>query len=218
MAHENVYRQELSPTHFLERAGTVYGDRIAVVDGPVKFTWREFRARARRLASALRARGLRKDDRVAIVAANSEPMLLAHFGVPLAGGLIVAINTRWSAEEIAYVIGHSGAKWVFYTPEFAGLLARLPAGIERIDTGAEFERLLSTGSDAPVESWLVDEYDSLAINYTSGTTGKPKGVVFHHRGAYLNAMAMAMDHRLALDSQYLWTLPMFHCNGWTFTW
>jgi fatty-acyl-CoA synthase len=218
MTRENVYRQELTPTYFLERAGTVYADRVAVVDGPVQHTWQEFRARARRLACALRARGLRKDDRVAIVAVNSEPMLLAHFGVPLAGGLLVAINTRWSAEEIAYVIGHSAAKWVFYSPECEGLLARLPAGVERIDTGTGFERLLSSGTDAPVESWLVDEYDSLAINYTSGTTGKPKGVVYHHRGAYLNAMAMAMDHRLTIDSRYLWTLPMFHCNGWTFPW
>jgi fatty-acyl-CoA synthase len=218
MTQARVYRHELTPLHFIERAGTVYANRSAVVDGSASYTWREFRARARRFASALRAEGLRKDDRVAFVALNSEPMLLAHFGVPMAGGILVAINTRWSAEEVAYVIGHCGAQWVFYSPELESQLLAVDSRVRRIATGAPFEELLAAGSEALVESWLTDEDDSIAINYTSGTTGKPKGVVYHHRGAYLNAMAMAMDHRLAADSRYLWTLPMFHCNGWTFPW
>jgi len=213
-----VFRQELTPTHFLERAGDSYATRLAVVDGEVSYTWREFRDRARRFASALRAQGLKPGDRVAFLGLNCEPLLLAHFAVPLAGGVLVAINTRWSAEEIGYVVGHSGARLMFYSPELAAQLSNVPADVRRIDARKEFESLLEQGSDAALESWLESEDDSIAINYTSGTTGRPKGVVYHHRGAYLNAVAMALDHRLSAQSRYLWTLPMFHCNGWTFTW
>ena len=213
-----VFRQELTPTHFLERAGDSYATRLAVLDGEVSYTWREFRDRARRFASALRAQGLKPGDRVAFLGLNCEPLLLAHFAVPLAGGVLVAINTRWSAEEIGYVVGHSGARWMFYSPELASQLSNVPAGVPRIDASKEFESLLEQGSDAALESWLESEDDSIAINYTSGTTGRPKGVVYHHRGAYLNAVAMALDHRLSAQSRYLWTLPMFHCNGWTFPW
>jgi len=213
-----VFRQELTPTHFLERAGSAYADRIAVTDGERSFTWREFRARARRLAAALRSQGLQTGDRVAFLGLNSEPLLLAHFAVPLAGGVLVAINTRWSADEIAYVIEHSGARWVCYSPELEAQLAKVPNTVRRCRAAEELEALVASGSDAEVESWLVNEDDTIAINYTSGTTGRPKGVVYHHRGAYLNAIAMALDHRLNAQSRYLWTLPMFHCNGWTFTW
>jgi fatty-acyl-CoA synthase len=213
-----VFRQELTPVHFLERAGDAYATRVAVADGPVSYTWREFRDRARRLASALRAQGLRPGDRVAFLGLNCEPLLLAHFAVPMAGGVLVAINTRWSAEEIGYVVEHSGARWMFYSPELAPQLASVPAAARRCDAGKEFEALLTQGSVAALDSWLTNEDDSIAINYTSGTTGRPKGVVYHHRGAYLNAVAMALDHRLTAQSRYLWTLPMFHCNGWTFPW
>ena len=188
------------------------------MDGHVTYTWRDFRARSRRLASALRATGLRKGDRVAFLALNSEPLLLAHFGVPQAGGVLVAINTRLSADEIGYVVEHSGAGLVFYTPELEERLGKVPSRVRRLDTHRDFEEVVSGGTDGVVESWLTDEDDSITINYTSGTTGRPKGVIYHHRGAYLNALAMALDHRLTAGSAYLWMLPMFHCNGWTFPW
>ena len=213
-----VYREELTPVSFLERAGTVHADRIAAVDGDRSYTYREWRSRSRRLAHALRGAGLKKGDRVAFLALNSEPLLLGHFGVLQAGGVIVAINTRLSAGEVAYILDHSGSTTVFYSPELAPLLAGAPAGVRRVDIGSEFEDFLATGSDRPVESWLEDESEICAIDYTSGTTGRPKGVMYHYRGAYLNAIAMAMDLRLDSESRYLWTLPMFHCNGWTITW
>jgi fatty-acyl-CoA synthase len=213
-----VHRQELSPIFFLERAGEVYAERPAVTDGDQRYTWREFRARARRFASELRTDGLKKGDRVAFLAFNSEPLLLAHFAVPLAGGILVAINTRLNPEEIAYIISHSGATRVFVSPELLPSLASVPPTVQRVVLGPDFEALLKRGSDAPVEPWLVSEDEPITINYTSGTTGRPKGVVYHHRGAYLNALAMVIDHKVQAESQYLWTLPMFHCNGWCFTW
>jgi fatty-acyl-CoA synthase len=213
-----VYREELTPISFLERSGTVHAERTAVIDGDRRYNYREWRSRARRLASALRRAGLEKDDRVAFLAFNSEPLLLGHFGVPQAGCVIVAINTRLSPDEIAYILEHSGSSIVFFAPELEGQLAKAPGNLRRVSLGAEFEDFLATGSEDPVESLLEDEYEVLAIDYTSGTTGRPKGVMYHHRGAYLNALAMALDLRLDAGSKYLWTLPMFHCNGWTFTW
>ncbi len=213
-----VFRQELTPIHFLERAGEVYADRVAVVDGEVRYDWRTMRARSRRLASALRASGLEKGDRVAFLAVNSEPLLLAHFGVPLAGGVLVAVNIRLSPEEINYIITQSGSTMIFYSPELEHLLSKVSTDIKRIDTAAGFDNLLNRGGEGAIELRLDDEYDLISINYTSGTTGRPKGVMYHHRGAYLNALAMALDHHLTADSEYLWTLPMFHCNGWTFAW
>jgi len=213
-----VWRQELSPVHFLERAGVVYAEHVAVVDGDVSYTWSEFRARARRFASALRAAGLQKGDRVAFLALNSEPLLLAHFGVLLAGGVLVPINIRLSPNEIGYIVGHCGATRLFHSVELSAQLAAVSADVERMETGAAFEDFLATGSDDEIESWLDDEDDLATINYTSGTTGRPKGVMYHHRGANLNALAMALDLQLTVDSAYLWTLPMFHCNGWTMPW
>ncbi len=213
-----VFRQELSPIHLLERAGEVFAGRPAASDGDQRFTWRELRARARRLASALRADELKKGDRIAFLAFNSEPLLLGHFAVPMAGGVLVAINTRLNPEEIAYIIGHSGATTVFVSPELLPLLAAVPPTVRRVVLGSDFEAMLARGSEAPLESWLQSEDEPISINYTSGTTGRPKGVVYHHRGAYLNALAMIIDHRLQAESRYLWTLPMFHCNGWCFTW
>jgi fatty-acyl-CoA synthase len=213
-----VYRQELTPVHFLERSGYVHADRIAVVDGERRYTYGEWRARSRRLAWALRGAGVRPGDRVAFCALNSEPLLLAHFGVLQAGAVIVAINTRLTASEVGYILRHSGASSVFYSPELEPLLAEAPPGLSRIDTSREFEDFLGTGSEDPFPPLVEDEYQPCAIDYTSGTTGRPKGVVYHHRGAYLNAVAMALDMRMDSESRYLWTLPMFHCNGWTFTW
>jgi fatty-acyl-CoA synthase len=215
---QRVFREELSPVSFLERAGTVHAERIACIDGGRRFTYAEWRGRSRRLASALRRAGLRKDDRVAFLALNGEPLLLAHFGVPQAGGILVAVNTRLVADDIAYIVEHSGASWVFHSPELEPLLAGVPSSVRRVDISTEFDALLAQGGEEEVESWLEDEDDVISINYTSGTTGRPKGVMYHHRGAHLNALAMALHHRLTEDSAYLWTLPMFHCNGWCFTW
>ena len=148
-------RQELSPIFLLERAGEVFAERPAVTDGDSRYTWREFRARARRFASALRAAGLQKGDRVAFLAFNSEPLLLAHFAVPLTGGILVAINTRLNPEEIAYIVSHSGATKVFVSPELEPQLASVPSAVPRTVLGAEFEALLQSGSEAPVEPWLA---------------------------------------------------------------
>ena len=213
-----VYRQELLPTHFLERAGDAYAEHTAVVDGEVEYTWRDFRARARRFGSALKARGLEKGDRVAFLALNSEPLLLAHFGVPLAGGTLVSINTRLSPDEIGYIIGQSGSTKVFYSPELRDQLPSTLSGVTLLDTRDELEDLLSQGTDDELPTSGFHEDETITINYTSGTTGRPKGVMYHHRGAYLNALAMVLDQRLTAESVYLWTLPMFHCNGWTFAW
>src|SRR5262245_33990129 len=191
MRSPKVWRQELTPVSFLERAGMVHADRVAVVDGAVRYDWREFRARSRRLASALRGAGLRAGDRVAFLAPNSEPLLLAHFGVAQAGGVLVAINVRLSAEEIGAIVGHSGAPTLFYAPELRTLLDRIPDGVRRLDTQGGLEDLLATGSEDALESWLASEDVAIAINYTSGTTGRPKGVLTHHRGAALNALAIA---------------------------
>ncbi|HZR11089.1 MAG TPA: AMP-binding protein [Myxococcales bacterium] len=218
MPDRTVHRQELTPLHFLERAGEVYAERPAVVDGALRLTWREMRARARRLASALIRSGVRKGDRVAFLALNTEPLLVAHFGVPLAGAVLVAINTRLNADEVAYIVEHSGARAVFYAPDLHPQLARIPPQIARYDLAKDWEGFLATGSEARIPPPVASEDEPITINYTSGTTGRPKGVVYHHRGAYLNALAMALDHRLAADSRYLWTLPMFHCNGWCFPW
>jgi len=191
---------------------------VAVVDGPVTYTWKQFRDRSRRLASALRKEGLKKEDRIAFLAWNSEPLLLAHYGVPQAGGVLVAINTRLSADEIAYIVEHSGSTMVFHSPELEASLAGVPEGIRRVNLATGFEDFLAGGSDGPVESWLEDEYETIAIDYTSGTTGRPKGVMYHHRGAYLNSLAEIIHSRHGARTRYLWTLPMFHCNGWCTAW
>ncbi len=212
------YEQRLTPVSFLERAGQVHAQRVAVVDGERSFTYAEWRRRSRRFANALRSNGLKKDDRVAFLALNGEPLLLSHFAVPQAGGVLVAINTRLNAEEVGYILEHSGAVAVFYSPELESLLAQAPADVPRIDLATEFDAYLGDGSPEAPESWLEDEADMIAIDYTSGTTGRPKGVVYHHRGAYLNGVGMVIEDRLRPDSTYLWTLPMFHCNGWSHTW
>src|SRR5215813_445176 len=213
-----VYREELTPVSFLERAGYVHADRVAAIDGDRRCTYREWRTRSRRMAHALRGAGLQKDDRVAFLAFNSEPLLLAHFGVLQAGGVLVAINTRLTAAEVAYIVRHSESRLLFHSTELAAQLEAVPETVQRIALGAQFESFLAAGSDAPVESWLRDEYELCAIDYTSGTTGQPKGVMYHHRGAYLNAVAMGLENRLTAGSSFLWTLPMFHCNGWSHSW
>ncbi|HET9490575.1 MAG TPA: acyl--CoA ligase family protein [Methylomirabilota bacterium] len=220
-----VDRTELTPVSFLTRSAYVFPDKPAVVHGERRYTYRELEARVHRLASALRRAGLGKHDRVAFLCPNIPAMLEAHFGVPAAGGVLVAINIRLSSDEIDYILKHSGARFVFVDAELQPVLQPLDLDGVRVirvdDTGAAsdpYEDFLAGGSPAPVESWLENEDEMLAINYTSGTTGRPKGVIYTHRGAYMNAVGEILETGMSWDTRYLWTLPMFHCNGWCFTW
>ncbi len=222
---DRVYRTELTPVSFLERSAYVYPDKIAVVHGERRYTYRQLEERANRLASALRRAGLGRHDRVAYICPNSPAMLEAHFGVPAAGGVLVAVNIRLSSDEVGYILKHSGSRFLFVDHEFESVLEPLDlTGVTVIrvdDTGAPgdpYEGFLATGAPDPVSSWLEDEEEMMCINYTSGTTGRPKGVMYSHRGAYLNAIGEVLETTLTHEAIYLWTLPMFHCNGWCFTW
>jgi fatty-acyl-CoA synthase len=219
------YRTELTPVSFLRRSAYVYPDRVAVVHGERRYTYRDFEARCNRLASALRGLGLQKLDRVAIISPNTPPMLEAHYGVPLAGLVLVPINTRLNSDDIDYILKHSGARVLLVDGEMEALVKPLALdgmSVIRIDdTGAPgdpYEDFIATGSAEPVEPWIEDEMETLSINYTSGTTGRPKGVMIHHRGAYLNAISEMIEMQASFGATYLWTLPMFHCNGWCYTW
>jgi fatty-acyl-CoA synthase len=217
-------RTELDPLAFLRRSATLHPDRTAVVHGGLRRTYEELDARVSRLASALRGRGLERRDRVAIVSPNAPALLEAHFGVPAAGGVLVAINARLSAPEVHAILAHSGARTVLVDAELDALATGLPAGIDVVriaDTGAPddpYEQLLAEGDPAAPARVLEDEDEPISINYTSGTTGTPKGVVYTHRGAYLNALGEVIEAQLGHAPNYLWTLPMFHCNGWCFPW
>ncbi|GAA4663852.1 AMP-binding protein [Gordonia humi] len=208
---------ELTPTAFLSRAARVFAGRIAVVDGDRQFTYAEFADRVERLRGGLARSGVRPGDRVAVLCSNSHLMLELHTAVPAAGAVLVPLNTRQSVAELAYIVEHSGATLMIATAELAVTAGEVAAdvGIESIVEGPAYENLI--GEDVPVAP-SIDERGLLAINYTSGTTGRPKGVMYHHRGAYLQALAMAYHARLEPGSRYLWTLPMFHCCGWSFTW
>src|SRR3954452_13569589 len=213
--HSGVSRTELDPTSFLRRSATIHPDRVAVVYGEQRRTYAELRERVDRLASALRARGLERHDRVAALCPNVPELLELHHAVPAAGGVLVAINVRLSAQEVAYILEHSGARVLFVDPELEELA---PDGIEVVRVGDEYEALISSGDPAGVPSLLRDEEEPIAIDYTSGTTGRPKGVVYTYRGAYLNALGEVVEGELGHHPVYLWTLPMFHCNGWCFPW
>ena len=218
-------RLELSPLNFLYRGAQALSDRPAVVHGERRFTYGELAQRCNRLADALRRRDLQRHDRVAILAPNSPALLEAHYGVPLAGGVLVALNTRLSPREIEYILHDSGASTLLLDARLAQLVDPLDlAGITTVvieDTGRPgdpYEQLLAQGSPQAPESRLEDENEPISINYTSGTTGRPKGAIYTHRGAYLRALGGALEIRLGYDSVHLWTLPMFHCNGWCLTW
>ncbi|MGH7384813.1 MAG: AMP-binding protein, partial [Candidatus Rokuibacteriota bacterium] len=225
MKHHRVYRTELTPVSFLIRSVSVFPDKTAVVHGKRRYTYRQLGERVNRLASALRGAGMQKHDRVAFICPNIPAMLEAHYGVPAAGGILVAINTRLSSDEIGYILQHSGSKLLFVDAELEGLIKPLDLTGVRVvrvdDTGAAgdpYEDFLAGGSPEPVESWLEDEEETISINYTSGTTGRPKGVMYAHRGAWMNAVGEIIETGMTFDTKYLWTLPMFHCNGWCFTW
>jgi fatty-acyl-CoA synthase len=222
----------LTPLAFLPRAAAVYPDKLAVIHGAFRFTYRELYDRCRRLASALRRNGVERGDTVAIMAPNVPALLEAHYGVPMAGAVLNALNYRLDAHSIAFVLEHAQAKLLIADREFAPVVRDAlreldrPLPLVEIDDGAggsllggtDYEPFLAEGD--PVAEWAMpqDEWEPIALNYTSGTTGNPKGVVFHHRGAFLNAIGNAVAIGLGPHSVYLWTLPMFHCNGWTYPW
>lgn len=215
--------QPLTPSAFLLRAADVFSDRVGVIQGERRFTYGAFLDRALRFAGALKELGVAPGDRVAVLAGNTHVMLAAHYAVPFAGAVLVALNTRITATDLAYIVEHAGAAVLVYDRDFAQAAQQVGAKcgtrLRLVRAGGdadELEAMLATASEHlhPV----ADERSVLAINYTSGTTGRPKGVMYHHRGAYLQALAMAMHMGLSSDSVYLWTLPMFHCNGWCFPW
>jgi fatty-acyl-CoA synthase len=217
-ARTGVSRTELDPTSFLRRSAAIHPTRVAVVDGDLRRNYAEFHERVNRLASALRARGVGHHDRVAALCPNVSELLELHHAVPAAGGVLVAINTRLSGAEISYILEHSGARLLFVDPELEPLTAKAPVGLDVLRLGDEYERLLGGGDPAGVPSLLRDEEEPITINYTSGTTGRPKGVVYTYRGAYLNALGEVIEAELGHHPVYLWTLPMFHCNGWCYPW
>ena len=236
---DSVSYTALSPLSFLERSARVWPDKTAVVYGARRLTYRELAAEAQRVARALRASGAGPGDRVAYLMPNLPEMLIAHYAVPLAGAVLVAVNTRLTAEEMAYILSHSGAKIVVVD---AALLPTAAAAAKDVEAVAElviaedaelepdgadptaeprlvsYSEFLARGTQEPLPWSVPDELAPIAINYTSGTTGRPRGVIYTHRGAYLNCFGEIVHSRNDENSVYLWTLPMFHCNGWCTPW
>jgi len=222
----------LSPVSFLARSAAVFGRRTAVIHAERTYTYAEFGERVGRAAGTLRGLGIQPGDRVAYLCPNVPALLEAHFAVPLLGAVLVAINTRLAPQEIAHILDHSGAKVLIVDTELAGAVAPVleqrPA-LERVVSvrdsaapdplgGPDYESLLAAATPLPLVETCEDENGLLALNYTSGTTGLPKGVMYTYRGAYLNALAMVAEFGLNSGSVYLWTVPLFHCNGWCFAW
>jgi 3-(methylthio)propionyl---CoA ligase len=225
----------LTPLSFLERAADVWPERTAVIYGRWRADYAELRRRARRLAAALVGRGVRPGDTVALMLPNTPAMLDAHYGIPMTGAVINALNIRLEAETIAYILDHAEARVLLTDTEFAGVIGealarceRKPLVIDVLDDQFEvaggrlgeltYDELLAEGDPGFEPLFPADEWQAIALGYTSGTTGRPKGVVTHHRGAYLNAIGDILVWDMGLHPTYLWTLPMFHCNGWCFPW
>ncbi|MCO1423915.1 acyl-CoA synthetase [Burkholderia multivorans] len=224
----------LTPIDFLVRSAEVYGDRVAIVHGDVRRTWAETYARARRLASALAAAGVGRGETVAALLPNIPAMVEAHFGVPMAGAVLNTINTRLDAASVLFMLRHGEAKVLIVDTEYADIAQRaalelpalkivsvadaMPADPARFARAVDYEAFVAAGD--PDYAWTppADEWEAIALNYTSGTTGDPKGVVYHHRGAYLAAISNILEWDMPKHAVYLWTLPMFHCNGWCFPW
>ena len=227
----------LSPLGFIERTAEVYPERLAIVHGQLRQTWGQTYTRCRQLASALQQAGIGKNDTVAVMLPNTPPMVEAHFGIPMAGAVLNTLNTRLDPEAIAFMLDHGEAKALIVDPEFATVVAKalplrqsqtplLLIDVEDALYGTAAQRLGSSTYEEFVArgdanfAWDLpaDEWDAIALNYTSGTTGNPKGVVYHHRGAALNAISNVLEWDMPKHAVYLWTLPMFHCNGWCFPW
>ncbi|HEY3596163.1 MAG TPA: acyl-CoA synthetase [Paraburkholderia sp.] len=239
MFDEGLGRREanyvpLTPIDFIARAAEVYGERTAVVHGDVRRTWRATYERTRRLASALEQAGIGRGDTVAVLLPNIPAMIEAHFGVPMAGAVLNTINTRLDIASILFMLRHGDAKALIVDSEFSDLAQRaahefpalrivsvsdtMPADPQKFARSIDYEAFLQDGD--PRFAWTppADEWEAIALNYTSGTTGDPKGVVYHHRGAYLNALSNILEWDMPKHAVYLWTLPLFHCNGWCFPW
>jgi fatty-acyl-CoA synthase len=224
----------LSPLSFLARSAAVYPNRLAVVHGDRRYSWAEAYARCRRLGSALQKRGIGKGDTVAVMAPNVPEIFEAHFGVAMTGGVLNALNVRLDAEAIAFILQHGEAKVLITDREFSPVIAKALATIDKKPIVIDIDDKLAVGGERlgeldyetfiaagdPDFAWSLpeNEWDAIALNYTSGTTGNPKGVVYHHRGAYLNALGNTLVWSMGQHPVYLWTLPMFHCNGWCFPW
>ncbi|MCX7150070.1 MAG: acyl-CoA synthetase [Rhodocyclales bacterium] len=225
----------LTPLTFIERSAYIYPERVATIHGRRRYTWSQAYARSRRLASALAMQGVGAGDTVAVMLNNTPEMFECHFGVPMCGAVLNTLNTRLDAESIAFMLNHGEAKVLISDREYSGMVKKALAELGReifvIDvddpeyTGPgervgniDYESLLAGGH--PDYAWKTpaDEWEAISLNYTSGTTGNPKGVVYHHRGAYLNALSNIVSWGMPPQSVYLWTLPMFHCNGWCFPW
>ncbi len=227
--------QPLTPLTFLERAAQVFPDRLAIAHGTLRRTYREFHARSKKLASALAKRGLVRGDTVSVMLANTPAMLECHYGVPMCGAVLNTLNTRLDAAALAFMLDHGEAKALIVDREFSGVVADAlqlakvrPFVIDYDDPeydgpgkrigAVEYEALVAEGDESYARAFPLDEWDAIALNYTSGTTGDPKGVVYHHRGANLLAMGNVVTADMGRHPVYLWTLPMFHCNGWCFPW
>ncbi len=227
----------ISPLSFIERSAEVYPQRLAVVHGSLRQDWATTYRRCRQLASALTQAGIGKNDTVAVMLPNTPPMVEAHFGIPMAGAVLNALNTRLDAQTIAFMLDHGEAKAVIVDPEFAAVMQQAIAlrqskapllvidAEDALFTGSAqrigittYESFIAGGDPGFAWSLPANEWDAIALNYTSGTTGNPKGVVYHHRGAATNAISNVLEWDMPKHAVYLWTLPMFHCNGWCFPW
>ena len=228
--------QPLTPLSFLQRSAAVYPDQLAIIHGNVRVTYAQFYGRCRQLGSALAKAGVGKGDTVSVLLANTPAMLECHYGVPMAGGVLNTLNTRLDAATIAFSLSHAEARILIVDKEFSKLatdaLALMttphPVVIDYVDPeyavdgdrvgSIDYEAFVSAGDPGFAWAWPADEWDAISLNYTSGTTGNPKGVVYHHRGAYLLAQGNVLTASMPKHPVYLWTLPMFHCNGWCFPW
>lgn len=224
----------LTPLSFLQRSSTVYPDKTAVIHGDQRYSYHEFADRCRRLAGALAAHGIGRGDTVSVMAPNIPAMLEAHYGVPMTGAVLNALNYRLDAATISFILDHAQTKVLITDREFSETISQVIKNVKHpllvIDIDdplyeggellgeCDYESFLMRGEPDFGGPPLEDEWQAISLNYTSGTTGNPKGVVYHHRGAYLNALGQILAFKLSESSIYLWTLPMFHCNGWTYTW